>query len=244
MKKPIFFIRKIFHKTCEWTEEEDKIITENGKLCQSKNDWKNLSIKLNKNTEKCVRRFNIKNPLIKKGRWTEEEDIKLLNLVEKYGRYWTLISTEFVTRNPKQVKNRYENSLNPCLLKKKFSKQDDQLMLKLFDLFGNKWSMYLNYFPNCSIKRIKNRFMRIHVKEEKNEKNEKISEKNEKIEKISEKSNNNDLNNIDKNNIYDNNNIISDGNNLNFSNENILLISCNNNYNNDEEKFLVEKNQK
>jgi hypothetical protein len=163
MKESIFFIRKIFHKNGKWTEEEDKLIAEKGILCRNKKDWRSLSNILNKDPDKCMRRFNIKNPSIKKGKWTKEEDKKLMNLIDTYGKNWTKISKLFTSRNPKQVKNRFENSLNPILIKKKFSKEDDDLMKKLFDLFGNKWSMYLNYFPFCSIKRIKTRFMRIYV---------------------------------------------------------------------------------
>ena len=134
MKESVFFIRKIFKKTCEWTEEEDKILAKKGFLCKNKKDWRQLSNKLNKDTEKCIRRFKIKNPLIKKGKWSKEEDKKLMDLIEIHGKNWTLISKLFTSRNAKQVKNRFENSLNPSLIKMKFSKQDDELMKKLFQL--------------------------------------------------------------------------------------------------------------
>ena len=117
-----------------------------------------------------MRRFKIKNPLIKKGKWTKDEDLLLMNLFDNHGKNWTLIGKLFTSRNAKQVKNRFENTLNPSLIKKKFSKQDDDLLKKLFDSFGNKWSLYLNYFPNCSIKRIKTRFMRIYISKNDNTK--------------------------------------------------------------------------
>jgi len=170
-----------------------------------------------------MRRFKIKNPLIKKGKWTKEEDLLLLKLMETYGKNWTLISKLFTSRNPKQVKNRYENSLNPALIKKKFSKQDDDLMKKLFDLFGNKWSMYLNYFPFCSIKRIKTRFMRIFISKKEKDGNSKDAIK------------------IDDSNFP---NLQNDNNNSDFINNNNdknilkLKINFNNGNNNEENGYL------
>jgi hypothetical protein len=198
-------------KNSNWTEEEDRIITEKGKSCRNKKDWRILSNYLKKDTDKCIRRFKVKNPLIKKGKWTKEEDQKLLDLMDIFGKNWTLISRLFTSRNPKQVKNRFENTLNPSLIKKKFSKEDDELIKKLYDLFGNKWSMYLNYFPYCSIKRIKTRFMRIYItKKEKNRinynnKNKNINNiKNIKNTKLEKNKKNIDINDNDNFNCNDN----------------------------------------
>lgn len=168
MKNPIFFIRKIYKnktfKSKKWTSEEDKIISEEGILCNNKADWLSLSQKLNKRSVKgSIKRYKEINPKIKKGRWSKEEDKMLLDLIEKYGFNWKILGDNFTSRNIRQLRNRYEYCLNPALKKKKFSKEDDELMKQLYKNFGNKWSMYLNYFPFSTRKEIKSRFMKKFV---------------------------------------------------------------------------------
>ena len=45
-----------------------------------------LRQRINKDIDQCMRRFKIKNPLIKKGKWTKDEDILLMNLFENHGK--------------------------------------------------------------------------------------------------------------------------------------------------------------
>lgn len=164
MKKAIFFIRKLHKTKFIWTSEEDDLILKEGSRCQSKKDWDNLSkiLNNNKNRYQCYRRYLTINPKIRKGRFTKEEDIKLSKLIHQYGKNWNLISKILQTRTPKQIKNRFENNLDPVLKKEKFTKEDDNLIMNLFNIFENKWSKYQNYFPSRSLKSIKNRFIKIN----------------------------------------------------------------------------------
>lgn len=53
---------------------------------------------------------NYLNPKVSKKEWTEEEDAKLLRLVEHYGLRWSLIARKFQgTRTEHMVKNRYNS---------------------------------------------------------------------------------------------------------------------------------------
>lgn len=163
MKKAYFFIRKLRKAKIIWTQEEDEILIKNGFNCKSKADWEKLSINFNKKTRyKCFRRYSLINPNMQKGRFTKSEDSKLIKFIEVYGKNWNLISNLLGNRTPKQVKNRYENNLNPLIKKEHYTKEDDKLIMELFDIFENKWSKYQNYFPTRSLKSIKNRFLKIN----------------------------------------------------------------------------------
>jgi len=163
MKKAVFFIRKLRKAKIVWTREEDEIILKMGVYCKSKIDWENLSkLLINKNRYQSFRRYCLINPKIRKGRFSSEEDSKLLKLINIHGSNWNLLSLMFKTRTPKQIKNRFENNLDPNLKKEKYTKDDDRLIMELFHIFENKWSKYQNYFPTRSLKSIKNRFLKIN----------------------------------------------------------------------------------
>ncbi len=164
MKKAIFFIRKLHKIKIIWTKEEDDIILKEGSKCNSIKDWDNIwkLLENNKSRYQCFRRFLTINPKIRKGRFSKEEDLKLSKLISQYGKNWNLISEILQTRTQKQIKNRFENNLDPVLKKEKFTKEDDNLIMELFNIFENKWSKYQNYFPSRSLKSIKNRFIKIN----------------------------------------------------------------------------------
>jgi len=169
MKDRIFIIRKInknkpLNKI--WTKEEDFLLLnfiENSKSKKmSRLNWKNFSnILITKTNHQCYKRFDTINPKLKKGRWTHFEDELLKKSVNLFGKSWSLISKLIKIRSEKQIKNRYENYLDPKLDLDKFKSEEDSLILNIHEKFGNKWSKYSKYLPNRSIKNIKRRYLRI-----------------------------------------------------------------------------------
>lgn len=59
-----------------------------------------------------------------------EEDIKLLNLVEKTNSNWNQIQRLFSERNIKSIKERYMNYLNPNLKKTRWTLDEDMILIK------------------------------------------------------------------------------------------------------------------
>lgn len=90
--------------------------------------------------------------------WLQSEDSKLLSLVEQYGKKWTKISTFMDGRNGKQVRDRYMNYLKPNIQQKEWTKEEDDILSKLYDEFGNKWSKIALYLCGRTENQIKNRF--------------------------------------------------------------------------------------
>ncbi|KAK8857459.1 hypothetical protein M9Y10_015864 [Tritrichomonas musculus] len=91
--------------------------------------------------------------------FTKEEDEKIKQLVQKYGcRQWQLISSFIPGRSPKQCRDRYSNYLIPGLKSGQWLPNEDELLTKLYNDLGPKWSRIQKYFPGRSTNSIKNRW--------------------------------------------------------------------------------------
>ena len=97
--KSIFFHSSKNRKIQVWTKEEDSKLLELGNDNNYKN-WKEISMKMkNRTPTQCAGRYNRIKPGIIKGSWTAEEDEMLMNLIKKYGRNWSFISSIIVSKN-------------------------------------------------------------------------------------------------------------------------------------------------
>ncbi|GJD09184.1 Myb-like protein L [Galdieria sulphuraria] len=104
--------------------------------------WVEIAKQLNKPFPYvCKRRYEdtLKNEN-RRGEFTEEEDSKIVELVQKYGAKWNLIAQELGTRTAHQCLLRYERVLRPFLKKGAFREEEDILLLKLFEKYGPQWS--------------------------------------------------------------------------------------------------------
>lgn len=152
----IFLIQKIIKKT--WTKEQDQVLfnildfTKRGK-------WKFASMVLNyqKTPLECFHRFKKLNDNYFKGKWSKEEDEKLKELVNKYGRKWKFISTLLGNRSNKQVRNRYIDYLDNKILTTKFTKTDDKIIFEIFVDHGLKRNAYIEKMPKRSFRQVRNR---------------------------------------------------------------------------------------
>ena len=153
----IFQISKKKNKKI-WTEEEDKALIYYSSMYQERH-WEDVSKHFaNKTALQCFSRFNRIRPGIIKGKWTQEEDNKIIELVALYGKNWSAIAKLFKTRNGKQIRDRYINVLDPSINKEKFTEEEDKLLTELYKENGPKWSEITKYFPNRTTDMIKNRF--------------------------------------------------------------------------------------
>ncbi len=159
MKKQIFqVIRTVRKKRSNWTSEQDKLLIQASNSTKNKK-WLFASKLIKEKTPfQCHQRFKLLNPNLKKGKWTEDEDAKLISLVEIFGKSWNLISKVFKTRSNKQIMNRYEEYLNDAVELRDFGEAEDQTIIQCYAQFGKNWNLYRDVLQNRSSRKIKKRF--------------------------------------------------------------------------------------
>ncbi|CAA3021124.1 transcription factor MYB106-like [Olea europaea var. sylvestris] len=95
---------------------------------------------------------------LRKGPWTAEEDQKLLTYIEEHGRGgWKALPTKAgLQRCCKSCRFRWTNYLRPDIKRGNFSLQEDQTIIQLHALLGNRWSAIATHLPNRTDNEIKN----------------------------------------------------------------------------------------
>ncbi|KAL1225721.1 Transcription factor MYB92 [Cardamine amara subsp. amara] len=102
---------------------------------------------------------------LKKGPWTPDEDEKLVNYVQKHGHssWRALPKLAGLNRCGKSCRLRWTNYLRPDIKRGKFSQDEEQTILNLHAVLGNKWSTIANQLPGRTDNEIKN-FWNTHLK--------------------------------------------------------------------------------
>jgi len=87
--------------------------------------------------------LNCDDPLINREAWTAQEETKLLLIVQEKGMYnWINIAVTLGThRTPFQCLVRYQRSLNPHILNKAWTKEEDLQLQAAVETFGEKWQL-------------------------------------------------------------------------------------------------------
>lgn len=96
---------------------------------------------------------------LKRMKFSKEEDILLVEQVNKYGpRKWNIIAQALPGRTSRQCRDRYMNYLEAGLTNEPWSSEDDRLLEHLFTVYGTKWSLISKHFNGRSSNNIKNRW--------------------------------------------------------------------------------------
>nr|AGN52050.1 MYB-related transcription factor [Salvia miltiorrhiza]AGN52160.1 MYB-related transcription factor [Salvia miltiorrhiza] len=102
---------------------------------------------------------------LKKGPWTPEEDQKLMDYIQKngYGNWRTLPKNAGLQRCGKSCRLRWTNYLRPDIKRGRFSFEEEETIIQLHSILGNKWSAIAGRLPGRTDNEIKN-YWNTHIR--------------------------------------------------------------------------------
>lgn len=128
------------------------------KVNRAKN-WKKIAESIQgKTATQCLHRWQkVLDPSLIKGPWTEEEDKKVIELVEQFGaERWSYIASFLPGRIGKQCRERWFNHLSPNVNKTSWTKDEEWVLWILHRRMGNRWAVLSKSLPGRTDNTIKN----------------------------------------------------------------------------------------
>ncbi|CDP11892.1 unnamed protein product [Coffea canephora] len=118
---------------------------------------------------------------VKKGAWSEEEDNKLRAYVLRYGHWnWRqLPKFAGLSRCGKSCRLRWMNYLKPGVRRGKYTIEEEDLIIKLHEQYGNRWSAIAAKLPGRTDNDIKNHW---HTHLKKRNKQTQLSERSQNMD--------------------------------------------------------------
>ncbi|XAR68050.1 hypothetical protein NMG60_11003047 [Bertholletia excelsa] len=102
---------------------------------------------------------------LKKGPWTPEEDLKLIHYIQIHGPgNWRILPKNAgLQRCGKSCRLRWTNYLRPDIKRGRFSFEEEEIIIQLHGILGNKWSAIAARLPGRTDNEIKN-YWNTHIR--------------------------------------------------------------------------------
>lgn len=116
-------------------------------------------------------------------RFTEEEDRKLVHLVEKHGRNkWEQVAKAFKNDlTARQCRERFKYHVDPSINKSSWTPEEEKLIRKLVRKYGKKWAKIAPHFNHRPDSAIKNHYSVMMYRDQKRSLNAQVSDDFEEI---------------------------------------------------------------
>lgn len=147
-------------KSPKWSISEDELLTK--LVAESRGvSWNELTHHFKgKTTQQILERWaKVLDPKLTKGSWTRHEDETIINFVREHGtKSWTKLACLLPGRIGKQCRERWINHLDPGISHDPWTPEEDELLIQLHKIYGNKWVKISTFMPRRSDNNIKNRW--------------------------------------------------------------------------------------
>lgn len=147
-------------KRGKWTVEEDEFLRQAVEEL-GENHWKQISIRIgNRSPIQCLHRWSkTLKPGLVKGPWSADEDQLVRMWVNSNGTCrWAECAAGIGGRSGKQCRERWMNILDPNLKKGDWSEQEEEVLFRMHQRKGGKWTEIAKYLPGRSENSIKNHY--------------------------------------------------------------------------------------
>ncbi|CAN6478553.1 unnamed protein product [Victoria cruziana] len=97
---------------------------------------------------------------LRRGAWSRDEDVLLRRCIEKYGEgNWHLVpSRAGLNRCRKSCRLRWLNYLSPDIKRETFTPEEDDLIIRMHRILGNRWSLIAGRMLGRTANGVKNRW--------------------------------------------------------------------------------------
>lgn len=149
------------NENSKWTLEEDAILIEAVNASGPRRCWNTIAQSLPGRTNKSCRKrwIHSLDPSLRKGRWTNAEDIQLIQAVKQYGRQWHKVADLLPGRTDDQCAKRWREKLDPSIRRDPWTDAEDLILMEAQEKHGRRWNIISGYLSGRPAVHCRNRWL-------------------------------------------------------------------------------------